>query len=166
MTGFYCSLWPELCTITSKPISIFIDDYHGVDSLAYNYLKKQPRPDFILFPTLPAANHDTSDIFRAESLLRNFPNSSFEPYVFHYLVSEYFQKARLEAIYGKNQDKVLQYLRFSKKYALKVLSLGDEGMKAKTNGIYEGYLETLRAVFYPIIPPEKLEEEFILPTKN
>jgi hypothetical protein len=39
-------------------------------------------------------------------------------------------------------------------------------MKAKTNGIYEGYLETLRAVFYPIIPPEKLEEEFILPTKN
>ncbi|HLP94555.1 MAG TPA: hypothetical protein VK168_10995 [Saprospiraceae bacterium] len=151
--------------IASSPVTLFLKDYHGIDSLAYNYIKNQPRPDFFLHPAFPSIIVDTSDIFRAEYLISTFPGSSMEPHVVLYLASIYCLMARNKSFKAENHAQVLPYLRLSKKYALKALETGDsKGIKIATR-ILQVYVDILFTL-YSYGVPQEIEDEFILPFQN
>lgn len=152
--------------ITSSPVTVFINDYHGIDSLAYDYIRSQPRPDFILYPALPV-RYDTSDIPRAEYIINTFPNSSMEPFAVLYLATLNCQMARNKSLKVESHGQVLQYLRLSKKYALKAIEIGDSKIIKRANRTLQVFEEILFTLFpYGVGLPPELEEEFIFPFKN
>jgi len=148
----------------SPPVTVYINEYHGNDSLAFGYLKKQPRPEFLLFP-LFSMGVDTSDIARAEYLIKKFPKSSLCPYAMLYLNSMYAQKAQNVMLKSKNRDEAIQYLRLSKKYGFGSLEYGNSRMREIAKIVLNG-LEMTLFTLYDNSPPLDLELEFTFPFKN
>lgn len=150
--------------VASSPVTVFINDYHGIDSLAYDYIRNQPRPDFILYPALPVS-YDTSDISRAEYIINKFPNSAMEPFTVLYLATLNCQMASNKSLKVESHGQVLQYLRLSKKYALKAIEIGDNKIIKKATRTLQMFEQIQFTLYPPGLPPE-LEDEFVFPFKK
>ena len=149
----------------SPPVTLFINEYHGDDSLAFDYLNKLAHPDFILVPLFSISGIDTSYIPYAEHLIKKYPKSSLLPYAMLYLNSMYAKKAQIVALKSKNLDEAIQYLRLSKKYGVNVLEYGSNRMREIATTVLNG-LELTLFMLYDYNPPMDLEDEFTFTFKH
>lgn len=151
--------------IYSPPLKLTILPYEGVDMSAYNYLKKLPNPNFILYPLVEVLHIDTSDIVHAEYLIKNFSKSSLSDYARLYLTSMYIAKAYNVIRGSKKVEDGLYYLRLSKKYGLLVVEKNEKKMREIAIEKLKS-LEGISAQLYNYYSPSEIVEEFTFPFKQ
>lgn len=150
---------PDSLKHYSAPTEITILNLSPKDEAAFNYLKTAlKKPQQIYYPLLFVGG-DTANITPVKHLLEYFPASTLADYANLHLSALYQIKFNSEAAKHADSSRI-DYLRESKRYALKgLLSKNPIVVQRSKNNLlsYQGHIIS---VYYPDWPPEELYDEF------
>jgi hypothetical protein len=149
----------------SNVVDVYINEYVGIDRVAYNYLNSINRFDFLLSPLISLPASDSSDVTHAEYLVQNFPGVDLSVYANLYLSLFYAVKANNLVSKAKSKKDCLDSLKLSKELGLKARLTGNQAIRMRANEVL-GSLSDILDVLYSYAPPVELEEEFTFPFKH
>lgn len=149
----------------SNAIKIFVSDYSGDDKSVYEHLQGLSNPSFIYDPIYNKPI-DTTFIFIAERITREYPKSKFIPYADLYLCQAYYYLSRESAI--DNKYRAIRYIRLSRKSGLSVLNSDNVALKPRAKLILDSQYNFIYTKIFSSIDdiPLDLDNEFQTYNKN